>query len=110
MNSDWKDALAALRADVPDIPDAEQPVTDITDKKKQTLTIAYERKGRGGHPATIIVCDPDGDADDIAGLATTLRQRLGTGGSVRDNEILLQGDRRTAVRTILANLGYTVKG
>lgn len=110
MNSDWKDALAALRADIPDVPDAEQPVTDIPDKNKQTLTIAYERKGRGGHPATIIVCDPADDTDDIAALATTLRQRLGTGGSVRDNEILLQGDRRNALRTILTSLGYNIKG
>lgn len=114
MSDDWKDALAALRGAVPAGEDDSAQTTDdgveAANAKTQTLEIVYERKGRGGHPATIVVC-PQGMADnDVDTLAGTLRRRLGVGGSARGGEILLQGDRRDALRTILPGLGFKTKG
>ena len=48
--------------------------------------------------------------DDVDALAGTLRRRLGVGGSARGGEILLQGDRRDALRTMLPSLGFKTKG
>lgn len=115
MSDDWKDALAALRANVPDGVDDSSQTDDsaedaLAKAKVRTLEIVYERKGRGGHPATIVVCQPNMPDKDVAALAATLRRRLGVGGSAREGEILLQGDRRDALRTILTDLGFKTKG
>ncbi len=122
MSDDWKDALAALRGIVPAGEDASAQSADenaasmgqaeapAVNAKAQTLEIVYERKGRGGHPATIVVCPQDMSDDDVSALAGTLRRRLGVGGSARGGEILLQGDRRDALRSILPGLGFKTKG
>lgn len=48
--------------------------------------------------------------DETAELGAALKKAIGTGGSIRGNEILLQGDRREALRKRLAAMGYRVKG
>lgn len=121
---DWKDALAALNPD--NLALAPQDATDsavtkstevladksdINSAKKpaRLLTIFYEKKGRAGKPATIIAgFDPEDDAEALE-VATTLKKRLGCGGSARGGEILLQGDRRHQLTTLLTPLGYKIK-
>lgn len=122
MSDDWKDALAAFRAAVtPGEDDLARSADDgiepkdtaggpIDCAKAWTLEMIYERKGRGGHPATIVVCPQGMSDDDVDALAGTLRRRLGVGGSARGGEILLQGDRRDALRTMLPSLGFKTKG
>lgn len=109
---DWKDALKNLSADMaPTDNDAQQaPAAEPSDKKKPTLTLFYERKGRGGKEATIITgLDPDDNAT-LKELASEIKRALATGGSQRDGEILVQGDRREQLRALLPRLGYRVKG
>lgn len=115
MNSNlWTDALAALRATMPDAPEtpeaAEQAPAETAKAPKLTATLFYESKGRGGKPATIITgLDALGD-DALQALASELKKALATGGSCRGGEILLQGDRRPQVRKLLADRGFRVKG
>ena len=109
----WQDRLAALRGSLE--PDSEQH-EEISDAEPETsssvqtqaLTIFYERKGRGGKQATIITgfTIPD---DALQELASQMKRTLGTGGSARAGEILIQGDRRDAVRSFLRQKGYKVK-
>ena len=114
MSTDnWQDRLAALRADMPeqDEPEA-QPLASQTPQKaakKETLEVIFERKGRGGKVATIIAGFAGTD-DEVADIASRLKKALGTGGSARGGEILIQGDRREAVATWLRAQGYKVKG
>ena len=48
-----------------------------------------------------------GREEDLAELGRLLRQRCGVGGSAKDGEILIQGDQRTKLRSLLPSLGYT---
>lgn len=107
---DWKDALSSLKdsADLrPD--DSPAPETELPEKPRQRgkLAISVERKGRGGKTATI-VSGFDIPDDEVARVAADLKKRLGTGGSARGGEILIQGERREAVAEALRTLGYKV--
>jgi len=76
-----------------------------------TATLHFERKGRGGSPATII--SGLGTLPDarLKALASTLKSKLAVGGSCRGGEILVQGDRRAQLRALLPALGISrVKG
>lgn len=96
-------ALAALRDSLPEGEERAEVAEPKADKKPK-LTIHYERKGRGGKEATIIAGFTDPEQAREAGAE--LRRRLATGGSARDCEVLLQGDRRDAVRVVLKVLGF----
>ena len=116
MTSDnWADALAALKASMPqdDTPAADTPADSPADKSapsQRTATICYERKGRGGRPATIVYDITGCDDSDVASLASDIKKALATGGSVRDREILLLGDCRERLRKFLSSKGFKVKG
>lgn len=116
--SDWADALAALRGTMPgddaepqeqDIP-AEATGNDKAEVSSLTATLCYERKGRGGKPATIITGLDGLGQEKLLALASGLKKALATGGSARGGEILVQGDRRDELRRLLAARGFKVKG
>lgn len=108
---DWKEALLAQsRAmGIEPAPQEEAPAEEPKEDDsylKAPLHIVTERKGRAGKTATIIegfTCSPE----RLKEIASTLRQRLGTGGSTRGSEILIQGERREDVRAALRDLGFT---
>lgn len=108
--TDWQSALQQFKDANPDLPaGAETEVRPAAPAatKKEKLQIVFERKGRAGKPATIICGFADTTSDaDIESLAREIKQRLGTGGSARGGEILIQGDRRAAVSEFLKAKGY----
>ena len=108
MGADWKDALAALKGSVPEA-DVNTPEDSIPEEpntvKKGKVSIAKEKKGRGGKTATIIYGFECSD-EELSETASALRHRLGTGGSARGGEILLQGDVVEKVKPILKEMGY----
>lgn len=104
-------ALSALLSDddVKNLNETEVVKTVDDTKKHAPVTLFYERKGRGGKEATIIA-GFEVDDSELADIASTIKKRLGAGGSARDGEILVQGDRREALRQLLPKLGFKVKG
>lgn len=113
MTADWKDALASLSGLPAGTPDPDEKATDnrllkTENRKLTTLHMVVEKKGRGGKVATIIEGFECSD-DEIDEIARDLRKRLGTGGSARGGEILIQGDRRNDVAAILREKGFKVK-
>lgn len=121
MSDTWQDRLAALRSTIAtDAPTAEECSSEKTDANsneaadgmtaKQTarLDILLERKGRAGKCATIITGFTIDDAD-VAALAAEIKRTLGTGGSARGGEILIQGDRRDDVLRLLTSHGLKAR-
>ena len=107
MNADWKDVLGAIATGMPQPSAAAEGSVPVTETvKKPVLTLFYEK--RRGKPSTIIAGYEE-STDESRQLASLLKQRLACGGSERGGEILLQGDVRNRVRTLLTEQGYRVK-
>ena len=112
MTNDWKDLLSAMRSDMPDAPEEtparQEPESDTGKNiQKEKLHIVMEKKGRKGKTDTIIagfICDDD----TLQHTARLLKQRIGTGGSARGGEILLQGDWRQRAAEELRSLGFKI--
>jgi translation initiation factor 1 len=71
--------------------------------------LRMEKAGRGGKTVTVVYDLPRNEAF-LKDLGQRLKRECGTGGSVTENTIELQGEMRDRVRGILRRLGYTVKG
>ena len=71
--------------------------------------LRMEKKGRGGKTVTVVYDLPRNEAF-LKELGQRLKRECGTGGTVTDDGIELQGEMRDRVRSILERLGYTVKG
>jgi translation initiation factor 1 len=81
---------------------------ETLEPSEQMLKLLFEKKGRGGKTVSI-VSGFVGSSDDLDSLAKDLKSGLGTGGSVKDGEILIQGDRRKDLKEKLQQLGYSSK-
>lgn len=81
---------------------------DTLPNEKQRLKILLDKKNRGGKEVTLVTGFV-GKAEDLEILGKQLKNKCGSGGSVKDNEIIIQGDKRELVTNFLRSLGYTVK-
>jgi translation initiation factor 1 len=72
------------------------------------VRIARDKKGRGGKTMTVITGLP-GDDGALAALAQTLKKLCGSGGTVKDGVVEIQGDHRDRLASYLGGLGYRVK-
>lgn len=114
---DWKEALLAKSREMgiePCAAEAETPettaeTTGLNPKGHPALHVVTERKGRAGKTATIVegfTCTES----ELKDVAARLKSALGTGGSARGGEILIQGNCRERVRAELKRLGFRLKG
>ena len=71
--------------------------------------LRMEKKGRGGKTVTVVYDLPQND-QFLKELSQDLKKACGTGGTVADGGVELQGDFRARVRDILTKRGYVVKG
>ena len=75
---------------------------------KQSLQAHYSNKGRAGKTVTIIK-GFDGEERDLKILEKTLKQAFGDGGSIKNGEIIIQGNYRDQLMKFLLDLGHDVK-
>lgn len=72
---------------------------------EQLLRVILETKHRAGKTVTIVY-GFDGTDADLEALGKALKNFCGTGGSVKDGEIIIQGDHRQKVFQYLKQKGY----
>ncbi len=73
-----------------------------------TVRVRREVKGRGGKTVTTVHGLPL-KGPDLKQFARILKQRCGTGGSVKAGVIVIQGDHRRALAREIEKQGYVVK-
>ena len=76
--------------------------------QQQTVYLHRESSGRGGKPVTLVK-NLVLSADDLKTLAKKLKQECGTGGTVKDGVIEIQGEQRERIAEVLRRQGYKVK-
>jgi len=96
-------------------PACQYPVARCQCKKRSVtapsdgiVRLRRETKGRKGKGVTLI----DGlgmDTDALSSFAKTLKNKCGSGGTVKDDIIEIQGDHRQFLATYLQEAGYKVK-
>lgn len=72
------------------------------------VRIHRESKGRGGKEVTVIT-GLNSTEQELKQLAKTLKAAAGSGGSVKNGCIEIQGDKRSIARDLLEKKGFTVK-
>ena len=79
--------------------------TETLEPARQKLSIRLDTKQRAGKAVTLIQGFV-GKEEDLEQLSKTLKNFCGTGGSVKDGEIIIQGDQRDKVLQWFAKNGY----
>ncbi len=89
-------------------PDARQTSGEPKKKSDGIVRVMRDRKQRGGKTVTVITGVPASD-DALPALAQQLKKLCGSGGTVKDGVIEIQGDHRDKLQAKLTELGYKVK-
>lgn len=120
---DWKDMLGQIRENLPDdgtqqdnsahseserSSGAHAGENNSAKVQKNALRVLVDKKGRKGKTATIVEGFTLSD-EEVAQIAASLKRRLGTGGSARGGEILIQGDASAKVKALLESDGFQVR-
>jgi translation initiation factor 1 len=76
--------------------------------QQQTVYLHRGSSGRGGKAVTLVK-NLVLSVDDMKALAKRLKEACGTGGTVKDGVIEMQGEQREKIAEVLRKLGYKVK-
>ncbi len=82
-------------------PVTSEPRTLAAEMERKTKGARIRLEKRASGRVVTVIADVPGTAAEIEALAKLLKTRCGTGGSLKDLDIELQGDRRDAVQAVL---------
>lgn len=108
-DQDWKQKLSFAYSTNPDYkPEEEDISVESKQPNKQNLLVTFEKKHRGGKSVTLIK-NYVGSIDEMELLCKKIKTKCGVGGSVKDGEILIQGNIKQKIGDLLQEWGYKVK-
>ncbi|HKM12982.1 MAG TPA: translation initiation factor [Bacteroidales bacterium] len=110
-DNDWKSRLGVVFSTNPDFKyetDEDHITVETLPAEKQRLIVSIDRRNRGGKQVTLIKGFV-GSEEDLAALGKTLKSKCGVGGSVKEGEILIQGDFRDRIVSLLQSMGYNAE-
>lgn len=109
-DNDWKKRLGVVYStnENYDYNTGEENEENTLPPEKQNLIISLDRKQRRGKSVSLI-SGFTGNSEDLNELGKELKKKCGTGGSVKDGEIIIQGDFRERIKELLEKEGYRVK-
>jgi translation initiation factor 1 len=81
----------------------------IPDEKKEKAKPIKIRKERRGNTIVTIISSLPLKEEELKKLCSQLKQRLGCGGSVKEENLELQGDKTDQVKTLLQKKGFSIK-
>lgn len=106
-DNDWKKRLGVVFSTNPGFvfDEEEEAVYATLSPSEQKLRVRIEKNGRGGKTVTVVKGFVGTD-EDIKSLAKNLKTKCGVGGSVKDGDVIIQGDLKEKVVSLLLAMGY----
>lgn len=110
MENDWKKRLGMVYSTNPDFQyeSDDQEEAETPAPQHQVLYVSLDKKNRKGKKVTLVE-GFKGSTEDLKNLARELKGSCGVGGSVGENQILIQGDFRERLIKLLQDKGFKVK-
>ncbi|TDM00445.1 MAG: translation initiation factor [Flavobacteriaceae bacterium] len=110
MKNNKFNSLEDLKSLIPAdyVAEKESEEETVEELENQHIEAHLSKKGRGGKTVTLLK-GIKGDDQQIKTLAKEIKTFLGVGGSLKDGEIIIQGDYREKIIDFLVNKGHKVK-
>lgn len=108
MANDWKERLGVVFSTNPDFNyhSDDEDECETLPANQQNLRVTIDRKQRKGKSVTLVTGFV-GSEDQLKELGKLLKSKCGVGGTVKDGEILIQGEFATKIVDLLKKEGYT---